>query len=123
MVCTSKDDVRRKVEAQNTTTGIIVGCVIAAILFAASIVSILISRELELVIQQILALANLKFSEVVQEGKVKSKSLIAELFVLQAAFIEMIMVFKDKLQISRELQSLRRSQFDSKNQKPVDGLQ
>ncbi|KAJ3199477.1 hypothetical protein HDU67_002791, partial [Dinochytrium kinnereticum] len=101
----SRDDVLRNVTQQTKITGGIVAAIIVSVLLISAVVSIMISRELMVVVTQIVSLSNMKFTEVLERGHLKNTSFIAEMNILQQSFYQMVQVFSEKIKMSRDLRT------------------
>ncbi|ORY30731.1 hypothetical protein BCR33DRAFT_792547 [Rhizoclosmatium globosum] len=104
------DDFNAQVIDTSTKTGYMIGGIIAAFTLGGALFAITITRQLDLVSNQINLLKQLKFSEVLdKESGVKSRSFVLELARLQEAFQEMVTVFADTLKTSNTLRSSGRA--------------
>ncbi|KAJ1569126.1 hypothetical protein HK405_009529 [Cladochytrium tenue] len=83
----------------------IVLSVVAVAVAAGTAVSFVLARQIRLVSQQLAALRDMRFREVMdrERGGVRSRSFVLELYDLQVSFFEMVARFAEQVRASRTL--------------------
>ncbi|KAJ3209720.1 hypothetical protein HDU67_005978 [Dinochytrium kinnereticum] len=94
----SLDDINSQLRGAYQKTEVIVFSIMGGVVFMGTLFAFLMSRQIKLVVRQIITLKDLRFNEVLtQERSMKRTSFVLELADLQHSFCEMVLTFADHI--------------------------
>ncbi|KAJ3330319.1 hypothetical protein HDU76_005959 [Blyttiomyces sp. JEL0837] len=98
------DAVFAPMRADSKVTEITIFCIMGAVVIVGTIFAWVISRQVELVVKQIIILKSMKFQEVLEKEKgIRHSSFVKELSDLQTSFFEMVVAFASHLKVRNSI--------------------